>query len=208
MVSSILVEQGLYSYLLVRTSRVENWGRTLRKIIKGVCVLALAAGCTQSVATAIYSGQSSSSLWLAQSIEKDPMKLAMIEAELGSRGETHSGAYRYLGSRTSKSVGKRLYSRDSGSALSGNPKNCSDFSSSAAAQKFFLSVGGPTRDPHNLDGDGDGLACEWGAQLKRTASKYRYKYKTPRRSFSRCYVGPRGGTYTITASGKKNYNGC
>lgn len=23
-----------------------------------------------------------------------------------------------------------------------------------------------------------------------------------------CYVGPRGGTYTITASGKKNYKGC
>lgn len=24
----------------------------------------------------------------------------------------------------------------------------------------------------------------------------------------RCYVGPRGGTYTITASGRKNYGGC
>lgn len=23
-----------------------------------------------------------------------------------------------------------------------------------------------------------------------------------------CFVGPRGGTYTITASGKKNYKGC
>jgi hypothetical protein len=23
-----------------------------------------------------------------------------------------------------------------------------------------------------------------------------------------CYVGPRGGTYTITKSGKKNYAGC
>ena len=23
-----------------------------------------------------------------------------------------------------------------------------------------------------------------------------------------CYVGPRGGTYTITKSGKKNYSGC
>jgi hypothetical protein len=23
-----------------------------------------------------------------------------------------------------------------------------------------------------------------------------------------CYTGPRGGTYTITPSGKKNYNGC
>ena len=23
-----------------------------------------------------------------------------------------------------------------------------------------------------------------------------------------CYVGPRGGAYTITASGRKNYSGC
>jgi hypothetical protein len=23
-----------------------------------------------------------------------------------------------------------------------------------------------------------------------------------------CHVGPRGGTYTITASGRKNYAGC
>lgn len=23
-----------------------------------------------------------------------------------------------------------------------------------------------------------------------------------------CYTGPRGGTYTLTKSGKKNYNGC
>jgi hypothetical protein len=23
-----------------------------------------------------------------------------------------------------------------------------------------------------------------------------------------CHVGPRGGTYTITASGRKNYSGC
>lgn len=27
-------------------------------------------------------------------------------------------------------------------------------------------------------------------------------------SSSTCYVGPRGGTYTITRSGKKNYGGC
>lgn len=24
----------------------------------------------------------------------------------------------------------------------------------------------------------------------------------------KCYTGPRGGTYTITANGKKNYKGC
>lgn len=30
----------------------------------------------------------------------------------------------------------------------------------------------------------------------------------PGPSGSPCYVGPRGGTYTITSSGKKNYSGC
>nr|WP_232348105.1 YHYH domain-containing protein [Cupriavidus taiwanensis] len=32
----------------------------------------------------------------------------------------------------------------------------------------------------------------------------------PRTTGSRqtCYQGPRGGTYTITASGRKNYGGC
>lgn len=28
------------------------------------------------------------------------------------------------------------------------------------------------------------------------------------RSGLTCYVGPRGGTYTITKSGRKNYSGC
>jgi len=34
---------------------------------------------------------------------------------------------------------------------------------------------------------------------------------TPRNSYAggqTCHVGPRGGTYTITASGRKNYSGC
>ena len=32
---------------------------------------------------------------------------------------------------------------------------------------------------------------------------------TPRASGGQtCYTGPRGGTYTITASGRKNYSGC
>lgn len=30
----------------------------------------------------------------------------------------------------------------------------------------------------------------------------------PTRSGPECFVGPRGGTYTITASGRKNYGGC
>jgi endonuclease YncB( thermonuclease family) len=46
------------------------------------------------------------------------------------------------------------------SPASAADKDCSDFSSQAAAQRFFEKHGGPKRDPHGLDGDGDGIACE------------------------------------------------
>src|SRR4051812_6644172 len=38
--------------------------------------------------------------------------------------------------------------------------NCSDFSTQAAAQAFFLTNGGPALDPNRLDVDHDGIACE------------------------------------------------
>ena len=38
--------------------------------------------------------------------------------------------------------------------------DCSDFSTQAAAQDYFLARGGPSSDPDRLDGDGDGIACE------------------------------------------------
>ena len=38
--------------------------------------------------------------------------------------------------------------------------DCSDFSTQAAAQNYFLSIGGPSSDPDRLDGDNDGIACE------------------------------------------------
>jgi micrococcal nuclease len=39
-------------------------------------------------------------------------------------------------------------------------KDCSDFATHEEAQSFFESQGGPSQDPHNLDSDNDGLACE------------------------------------------------
>lgn len=39
-------------------------------------------------------------------------------------------------------------------------RDCSDFSSQRAAQEFFRSHGGPENDPHRLDVDRDGSACE------------------------------------------------
>jgi Excalibur calcium-binding domain len=39
-------------------------------------------------------------------------------------------------------------------------RDCADFATQRAAQIFFLKHGGPRRDPHRLDGDDDGVACE------------------------------------------------
>ena len=39
-------------------------------------------------------------------------------------------------------------------------RDCSDFSSWRAAQKFYKRHGGPRYDPHRLDADSDGIACE------------------------------------------------
>jgi endonuclease YncB( thermonuclease family) len=39
-------------------------------------------------------------------------------------------------------------------------RDCGDFGTQAAAQKYFLDQGGPRQDPDALDSDGDGVACE------------------------------------------------
>lgn len=39
-------------------------------------------------------------------------------------------------------------------------RDCSDFDTQEEAQEFFESEGGPDEDYHNLDRDGDGVACE------------------------------------------------
>ena len=42
----------------------------------------------------------------------------------------------------------------------GGDRDCPDFGSQAEAQRFFLENGGPSADPHRLDRDHDGIACE------------------------------------------------
>lgn len=39
-------------------------------------------------------------------------------------------------------------------------RDCSDFPNQAAAQAFYTANGGPASDPHRLDAEGDGIACE------------------------------------------------
>jgi Excalibur calcium-binding domain len=44
--------------------------------------------------------------------------------------------------------------------VSAADKDCADFSSWRQAQKFYKKHGGPRYDPHRLDADRDGIACE------------------------------------------------
>ncbi len=39
-------------------------------------------------------------------------------------------------------------------------RDCGDFATQADAQAFFIAAGGPSLDPHRLDADRDGIACE------------------------------------------------
>lgn len=38
--------------------------------------------------------------------------------------------------------------------------DCQDFKTQQEAQGFFIWAGGPAQDPHRLDADRDGIACE------------------------------------------------
>ena len=42
----------------------------------------------------------------------------------------------------------------------GPDRNCSDFDTWREAQDFYEAAGGPDQDPHRLDSNGDGIACE------------------------------------------------
>ncbi|MBK5219938.1 MAG: excalibur calcium-binding domain-containing protein [Thermoleophilia bacterium] len=39
-------------------------------------------------------------------------------------------------------------------------KDCADFNTWRQAQNFYKKHGGPKKDPHRLDADRDGIACE------------------------------------------------
>ncbi|QQG43377.1 MAG: thermonuclease family protein [Candidatus Daviesbacteria bacterium] len=45
-------------------------------------------------------------------------------------------------------------------SYTGEDKDCGDFATQSEAQAFFISQGGPGKDPHRLDRDNDGVACE------------------------------------------------
>ncbi len=47
-----------------------------------------------------------------------------------------------------------------------------------------------------------------GRSLQAPVPPPRNSFAAPPPGGQTCFTGPRGGTYTITPSGRKNYNGC
>lgn len=62
--------------------------------------------------------------------------------------------------QASNSVGQAIYPRSVGARVSG-VGNCGRFRDADAAQRAFLSGGGPERDRYGIDPDGDGFACNF-----------------------------------------------
>jgi hypothetical protein len=84
-----------------------------------------------------------------------------------TRSEESQSARLNLGSSGSNSaarLGVRQYDRSGSPGSAANDSDCGDFASSADAQRYFLTSGGPAEDPHDLDPDGDGFACRWGME--------------------------------------------
>ena len=74
--------------------------------------------------------------------------------------------------RTSHGVGQQRYRR-SRLTVQNHARNCGEFTSADRAQEEFLRLGGPERDPRNLDPDGDGFACSWSPEPFRAAARTR-----------------------------------
>ena len=68
--------------------------------------------------------------------------------------------------RTDNLIGEKVHKRFK--RKKETVRKCSHFSTSDDAQRFFLSNGGPQKDPFNLDSDGDGFACKWNPAPFRT----------------------------------------
>lgn len=146
---------------------------------------------------------------LSACVETPPSATALTPSEVA--------AVRSFNPNDASGVGLTRFSRLANAPRvdAGLDRNCTDFASNLEAQQFFVNNGGPARDPHDLDRDGDGYACEWGTELRQRAAAAERQAATARAAAqrrvaasSRCYTGPRGGTYTITASGARDYDGC
>lgn len=73
--------------------------------------------------------------------------------------------------RTTHAVGTERHTRRNPLRWQLWERNCLQFADQNTAQEAFLAAGGPERDRHNLDPDGDGYACWWDPEPIRRAMR-------------------------------------
>lgn len=61
---------------------------------------------------------------------------------------------------------------------------------------------------YHCHGGGGAAAPREQVPLSQAVAPSRQREAEPSAAGPTCYTGPRGGTYTITKSGRKNYKGC
>lgn len=110
------------------------------------------------------SDNSFSTVTQQQTIESDRERLAalsqstvVLEAEPLPERQSGPNLAAFAIS-TSNRIGERIYRRSFRGSAS---KSCRKYGNADAAQRAFLSQGGPQNDPLKLDPDGDGFVCGW-----------------------------------------------
>ncbi|SEV98615.1 hypothetical protein SAMN05444851_0701 [Aliiroseovarius sediminilitoris] len=154
-------------------------GAPLSAMIEGSSVTSQSIDGNQNAAVApgISDEQDFSAVAARESIESDAQRIESYQAAyqqaevvaVPERPEGSSVSVVEYALSTTNTVGQSIYSR---SALSGDARaerNCARYTSADFAQIAFLEAGGPKRDRHGLDPDGDGFACGWNPAPFRSA---------------------------------------
>ena len=89
-----------------------------------------------------------------------------LPARVNSGGAVSLVAYAL---ESTNAPGEPIYKRLNLLGAKHAQRACARFTSADLAQESFLARGGPTRDPGNLDPDGDGFACSWDPRPFRAA---------------------------------------
>lgn len=132
-------------------SETDKYGRLLRYVYSGDLFI------NQLL---VAEGYAHSSSYPPDIKYQDKFKAAEQQAKTNSKGLWGScNTPNTVTQTTSTSTQTSGYSQTAGSYFGGD-KDCGDFSTHAEAQSFFISQGGPGSDPHKLDADHDGEACE------------------------------------------------
>lgn len=102
--------------------------------------------------------------------QRQSFEVAQPEA-LPERQEAGGAGIVQYALSTTNQVGQQAYRRSDRVSDSQYQRNCARYGSSDRAQEALLSSGGPERDRHGIDPDGDGFACYWDPSPFRAAMR-------------------------------------